>query len=686
MFLSGRGKLGRKSLVANLMLPFAAVGLIGSTLMIYDIAKSSSDASLKLSHQGIEGIVTGITTSIDSVVQANNAIATAEVNAFRLSLGGAPYMTGNRVATGASTIPEMKVGNTTINANLAWLDANIAARYPDPTKAPDPAILIRDGDSMARGVTKLKNADGSTRSGETVKETYAQMALKGEAASETLERKGKMMSIAALPLKNQAGEVIGALTSRVDVEASMAKLKEGLASLKIGETGYVYIVALPAGDQKEMRIVSHPKLSGNISDLPDPKAKEVFNKILEKRSGDLLYDWPDAKGEYRQKLVVFKEIPALHWVVIGGTFVDEFTAAATAQRNRVIGEMVLLMLVCASVLGYSIRKAIQQIRLIQNWIGRVGSGDLTVEILTNTGSRNEVDAIAVSLAGAKDGMANMVNSIKSTSNSLQHATDMSAKSSDLVRRASIDQAEQTASISAATEELSVSIDNTTAQAGIVLNLATETVSVVESGKQVVGNAISQMRTIEHQVADAEIEIKALEARSSDIVKAVTTIKEIADQTNLLALNAAIEAARAGDMGRGFAVVADEVRKLAEQSAKAASTIGQTISSVVESVTKVHDTILCAVSGADAGAKASAQAEVALEQIHAVAKRITEAATEVDLMAREQSASAQSIASSIERMAQTTEETTAAAQSSTDTSLELAAMATQLDKQVSAFSL
>lgn len=95
----------------------------------------------------------------------------------------------------------------------------------------------------------------------------------------------------------------------------------------------------------------------------------------------------------------------------------------------------------------------------------------------------------------------------------------------------------------------------------------------EESRESVQEVVQKLTGIIERVNHANVAIKNLNARSSEINKAVGLINSIADQTNLLALNAAIEAARAGESGRGFAVVADEVRKLAENTKKASESIG-----------------------------------------------------------------------------------------------------------------
>jgi methyl-accepting chemotaxis protein len=172
---------------------------------------------------------------------------------------------------------------------------------------------------------------------------------------------------------------------------------------------------------------------------------------------------------------------------------------------------------------------------------------------------------------------------------------------------------------------------------------------------------------------------------------------IAEQTNLLALNAAIEAARAGDQGRGFAVVAEEVRKLAEESQRAAASIGELIAQIQTGTGRAVDVVTDGAARAEQGAapveaarnvfvRIDAGVENMSERVERITASVTQIAAagaqgieQVLTLAEQSSASAQEVSA-------TTEETSASTQQIAASATELTKTAEQLQRLVGQFQL
>ncbi|HEX8963286.1 MAG TPA: methyl-accepting chemotaxis protein [Rhodocyclaceae bacterium] len=339
------------------------------------------------------------------------------------------------------------------------------------------------------------------------------------------------------------------------------------------------------------------------------------------------------------------------------------TAAADDVRRAVF---VGLALFIAGAVGVLVALALVIVRSITRPLSHLegtmasiaAENDLTVR--AEVEHQDEIGRMAAAFNAMIEQMHRLVGKTAEASNHVASAAGELSDTAAKLHAVADEQAQSVAANAASVEQLTSSIATVADTADDVKRKAAASAGETDEGTRRVGQLVGEIHDIQAAMDAVARSVEEFLESTAAITGMTQEVREIADQTNLLALNAAIEAARAGEQGRGFAVVADEVRKLAEKSGDSANQIDTVARSIVQKTTEVRDAVSAGRESIAARAAIAGDVEKTIGEARGTVQQASQGVDEIAWSVAEQKTASTAIAQNMERIANTSEEASAAA--------------------------
>ncbi|MET3290147.1 UNVERIFIED_CONTAM: methyl-accepting chemotaxis protein [Brevibacillus sp. OAP136] len=460
----------------------------------------------------------------------------------------------------------------------------------------------------------------------------------------------KIQMITATSPIRKDNKIIGIIT----MDIGLADLKKSVEQLKVGTTGYGFVVSQTGAMVTSVDAKAQEKRI--ISDDKDFQQNELGQKIA--KASEIAMTEATIKG--KPSFVTYAPIGSTGMVLVTvlplQEVMDPINQNLYKSAALFLGALFVFLLLLYIFIHRQVTLPLRH--LSTTIFEMVKKRDLTTNF--HSKRQDEIGEVITALSQFTRELHGIFLHVDQNAQQVQDYAVASARKAKEAARASEQVTDAIGQVAVGTnhqmqgsqesalamEEMTMGIVRVAEASQVMAESSITMEREAEVGTNAVSNVVRQMDTINLSVQQTSGVIKRLHRRSEEISQIVSVITQISSQTNLLALNAAIEAARAGDRGKGFAVVADEIRKLAEQSNKSAGMIAQLITEVQSDTTITVDSMELEMQEVNEGIRVALESGDAFGRIVDAARNVNDQVQGVSAISEQMSAGSEQVSASI----------------------------------------
>jgi methyl-accepting chemotaxis protein len=475
--------------------------LVGAILAIL-ISMISYTTSALLEDQAIDATKNDL-IGVSNTVDIFNTAVRSEAGSFARIFAGDfegkfTIDEGKMMEVAGKSVPVLQNGGKPLN-----LDFTIPDRFTAETKA-TATVFVSSGDDFIRVSTSVKKENGERAIGTVLDHGHAGYALlrAGQSYVGLATLFGKQYITQYDPIVDTAGKVIGVLYVGVDISKELLALKEKIKAIKVGDTGYFFVLNGAPGSAYGTLLV-HPEQEGkNILDSKDAGGHEFVKEMLEKKTGLIRYPWANGQASDKsphEKLVAYTYFKEWNWLIAGGTYTDELSAPAIHLRNRYIVFGLVSLGAFAVLLFFVVRQLVSRpLARAEHAAGRIAAGDLTVRLAID--SDDEIGRMQEAMNGISHNLSTVVGQVRRGADQIATASsEIASGNLDLSSRTE-EQASSLEETASAMEELTSTVEHNTDNARQANQMALNASTIAERGGAVVAQVVETMASINASMA------------------------------------------------------------------------------------------------------------------------------------------------------------------------------------------